>query len=310
MRYDLEEAERTGHKRHDRSTVKALADPQSHDGHGTRNERSAAVTARPRLSQAAVEERRQAVLRHVVEHGETRIDDLAGRFDVSLMTMHRDLDDLAKRHLLRKERGRAVAFPALTMETATRFRENSNFSAKNALCAAAVGQIRPGSTVLMDDSTTLYPLAPALAQFDQLAVVTNSVGLAQHLAAAPGVEVTLLGGRYHGDFNSCTGPAVTRALSRIHADLALMSATAVLSGQLFHPLSEYVEVKLAMLASAQRALLLVDHSKFGKTATHAYGTVADYQAVITDTGTPDEEMTAIRGCGVPVEAVDPGDPSP
>jgi DeoR/GlpR family transcriptional regulator of sugar metabolism len=266
------------------------------------------VPARTRLSQAAVEERRQAVLRYVVEHGETRIDDLADRFEVSLMTMHRDLDDLAKRSLLRKERGRAVAFPALTMETATRFRESVRVSAKAALCAAAVDRIKPGSTLLMDDSTTLFLLAPALARLDQLTVVTNSVGLAQRLGSAPGVEVTLLGGRFHGDFNSCTGPAVTRALSHIRADLALLSATAVHSGRLFHPLSEYIEVKQSMLASAQQALLLVDHSKFGKTATYAYGTVADYHAVITDTGTSDAEIAAIRSLGVSVEAVEPENP--
>jgi len=268
------------------------------------------MTARTRLSQAAVEERRQAVLRYVAEHGETRIDDLARHFDVSLMTMHRDLDDLAGRHLLRKERGRAVAFPALTMETATRFRENSALAAKNALCAAVADRIKPGSTVLMDDSTSLFPLLPALAQLDQLHVVTNSVGLAQRLGSASGVNVTLLGGHYRGDFNSCTGPAVTRALSQIRADLALMSATAVLEGRLFHPLNDYVEVKLAMLASAEQALLLADHSKFGKTATHAYGTVADYHAVITDTGIPDTELGAMRDLGVPVETVEPEEPSP
>ncbi|MGW7366140.1 DeoR/GlpR family DNA-binding transcription regulator [Streptomyces sp. NPDC054841] len=271
------------------------------------------MTARTRLSQAAVEERRQAVLRYVAEHGETRIDDLARHFDVSLMTMHRDLDDLAGRHLLRKERGRAVAFPALTMETATRFRENSALAAKNALCTAVADRIRPGSTVLMDDSTTLFPLVPALAELDQLHVVTNSVGLAQHLGSAPGVNVTLLGGHYRGDFNSCTGPTVTRALSQIRADLALMSATAVLEGRLFHPLNDYVEVKLAMLASAEQSLLLADHSKFGKTATYAYGTVADYHAVITDTATPDAELAAIRDLGVPVETVEtvePEEPSP
>jgi DeoR/GlpR family transcriptional regulator of sugar metabolism len=260
------------------------------------------MTARARLSQAAVEERRQAVLRYVAEHGETRIDDLAQHFDVSLMTMHRDLDDLAGRHLLRKERGRAVAFPALTMETATRFRENSALAAKNALCAAVADRIRPGSTVLMEDSTTLFPLVPVLARLEQLHVVTNSVGL--------GVDVTLLGGHYRGDFNSCTGPTVTRTLSRIRADLTLMSATAVLEGRLFHPVNDYVEVKLAMLASADQALLLVDHSKFGKTATYAYGTVADYHTVITDTGTSDAELTAMRDLGVPVETVEPEEPSP
>ncbi|TQK50746.1 DeoR family transcriptional regulator [Streptomyces sp. SLBN-118] len=267
------------------------------------------MPARTRPSQAAVQERRQAILRYVVENGETRIDELAQRFDVSLMTMHRDLDDLAGRHLLRKERGRALAFPALTMETATRFREHSDLAAKTALCAAAVNRIKPGSTVLMDDSTTLFPLVPLLARLDQLTVVTNSVGLAQRLGAAPGISITLLGGHYHGDFNSCTGPAVTRALSQIHSDLALMSATAVLEGRLFHPLNDYVEVKLAMLASAEQALLLADHSKFGKTATYAYGTVANYQTVITDTAVPDTELAAIRALGVPVETVNPEEPS-
>ncbi|WP_432095480.1 DeoR/GlpR family DNA-binding transcription regulator [Streptomyces sp. bgisy100] len=265
------------------------------------------MPAKARLSQAAVEERRQAVLRHVVDEGEARIDDLAGRFDVSLMTMHRDLDDLAGRDLLRKERGRAVAFPALTMETATRFREGAGLAAKNALCAAAAGRIAPGSTVLMDDSTTLYPLADTLARLDRLTVITNSVGVAQRVGSAPGIEVTLLGGRYNGEFNSCTGPDVTRALSRIRADVALMSATAVREGRLFHPLREYVEVKEAMLASADGALLLVDHSKFGKTATHEYGTAAAYRAVITDTGTPDQEVAALREFGVPVETVEPAD---
>src|SRR5688500_17001460 len=129
------------------------------------------------------------------------------------MTIHRDLDDLAGRHLLRKERGRAVAFPALAMETATRFREISALAAQNALCAAVALRIRPGSTVLMDDSTTLFPLVPALTRLDQLHVVTNSVGLAQRIGPAPGINVTLLGGGYRGDFNSCTGPTVTRALS-------------------------------------------------------------------------------------------------
>jgi DeoR/GlpR family transcriptional regulator of sugar metabolism len=268
------------------------------------------MPAKARLSHAAVEKRRQDILRYVAEHGEIRIDDLATRFEVSLMTMHRDLDDLAGRHLLRKQRGRAVAFLALTMETATRFREGSDLAAKTALCAAAADRIRPGSTVLMDDSTTLYPLASALSRLDQVTVVTNSVGLAQRLGSAPGVAVTLLGGRYQGEFNSCTGPEVTRALSRIRADLTLMSATAICEGRLFHPLQEYVEVKEAMLASADRALLLVDHSKFGKTATYAYGTVAAYEAVITDTATADEEIAAIHGLGVPVEATDPGEPAP
>ncbi|KOG51860.1 DeoR faimly transcriptional regulator [Streptomyces griseoflavus] len=266
------------------------------------------MAAKARLSQAGVEQRRQAVLRYVADHGALRIDALADRFDVSLMTMHRDLDDLAARHLLRKERGRAVAFPALTMETATRFRESTGLAAKTALCAAVAGRITPGSTVLMDDSTTLYPLAGLLARrdpADRIRVITNSVGLAQRLGAVPGADVTLLGGRYHGEFNSCTGPEVGGALARLHADLVLMSATAVLDGRLFHPLREYVEVKEAMLAAAEEAVLLVDHAKFGKRATYAYGTAARYGTVVTDTVTPAGEIAALRATGAAVQVVRP-----
>ncbi|MGW2631596.1 DeoR/GlpR family DNA-binding transcription regulator [Streptomyces chattanoogensis] len=266
------------------------------------------MPARTRLSQAEVEQRRQAILRHVVECGEIRTDNLAAHFGVSLMTMHRDLDDLDARHLLRKERGRAVAFPALTMETATRFRESAGLAAKTALCAAVAPRITPGSTLFIDDSTTLYPLAGLLSGIAQLTVVTNSIGLAQRLGAAPGVGITLLGGRYNSEFNSCTGPEVIAALSRVHADLALMSATAVLEGRLFHPLREYAEVKEAMLASANKAVLLADHSKFGKTATYAYGTAAVYESVITDTATAEGEIAALRAMNVPVETVTPGQP--
>ncbi|MFH8569280.1 DeoR/GlpR family DNA-binding transcription regulator [Streptomyces sp. NPDC017993] len=267
------------------------------------------MSAKARLSQAALEERRQAVLSYVVDHGETRIGDLATRFDVSLMTIHRDLDDLAGRHLLRKERGRAVAFPALTMEVATRFRESTALAAKTALSAAVAERVRPGSTVLIDDSTTLYPLADALADLgrpDGLTVITNSIGIAQRLGSVtPGVAITLLGGTYESEFNSCTGPEVTRALSRIRADLALMSAVAVQNGQLFHPLRAYADVKEAMLASADEALLLVDHSKFGKTATYAYGSAGAYDTVLTDPDTPDDQLTALQDLGVSVQVVSP-----
>lgn len=120
----------------------------------------------------------------------------------------------------------------------------------------------------------------------------------------PGTEVTLLGGRYRGEFGSCVGPDVLRGLGRLRADLAVMSAVSVLGGRLFHPIREYAEIKEAVLECAQRSLLLVDHSKFGKTATHAYGDIRHYDRVVTDAGTPAEELTALRREDVTVDVID------
>src|SRR5437763_16134662 len=174
--------------------------------------------ARP--SEAAVDQRRQEILQHVIDSGEVRIDALADHFEVSLMPMHRDLDELASRKLLRKLRGRVEAFPSLTMETATRFRESLHVADKELLANIAVDEVPPGSTVIMDDSTTLFPLAARLATVEQLTVITNSVRIAQILSQGENTAVMLVGGYYQHEFDSCTGPAVLRFLSRLRAEVS------------------------------------------------------------------------------------------
>lgn len=259
---------------------------------------------RTRSSLAEVDRRRQEVLDYVVAHGEVRTDDLAERFDVSLTTMHRDLEQLAQRRLLRKERGHAAPFPTLTMETATRFRADANRHAKEALCAAVADGVRPGDTVVLDDSTTVFPLAARLARMDPITVVTNSLNVARLFDEAPAADVTLLGGRYRGEFGSCIGPDVLHALGRIHADVTVVSAVSVLGGRLFHPIREYAEIKEAMVDCSEKSWLLVDSSKFGKSATHAYSDIRRYDRVVTDSGTPGQELAALRELHVPLTVVD------
>lgn len=259
---------------------------------------------RTRASEAAVEQRRQEILEHVIEHREVRIDDLTERFGVSLMTMHRDLDDLHERKLLRKLRGKVEAFPALTMETATRFRDSLNPAEKEALAEAAILHVQPGQTVFVDDSTTLFPLVSKLAEVEGLTVITNSLRVARILGPSERVEVLLTGGQYYNEFDSCMGPDVLAALERTRADVAFVSVTAVAVGRLFHPVQDYAELKKAALRSANHNVLVVDHSKFGRTATYAHGLVADYDLMITDEATPTEEIEAALNSGTAVEVVE------
>ncbi|MFI1157740.1 DeoR/GlpR family DNA-binding transcription regulator [Streptomyces sioyaensis] len=257
-----------------------------------------------RGSEAEVEERRQAVLRHVAQEGEIRITDLAARMHVSVMTMHRDLDNLHERQLLRKGRGVATAFSNVAMESALRFRENTNVAVKNAIADALVDEVSPGDTVLIDCGSTLFPLARRLATVDGIRVITNSLRITYLLAASP-AEVTLLGDRFYEDFESCAGPQTRRQLEDIRATVAFVTATSVRDGRLFHPVRAYAESKQAYLQAADRAVLAVDHSKFGRTATYAYGDVSGYDLLVTDTGTPERELKPVRDLGIEVRTVDP-----
>ncbi|QHC22901.1 DeoR/GlpR family DNA-binding transcription regulator [Streptomyces sp. GS7] len=256
-----------------------------------------------RGSEAEVEERRQLVLRQVTDEGEVRISDLAERLGVSLMTMHRDLDNLQERQLLRKRRGVASAFPTVTVESALRFREHSNVAIKEAMAEALADQVTPGSTVLVDCGSTLFPLVRRLREVEGLRLITNSLRVA-YLLNGSDVQVTLLGDRYYPDFESCAGPETLRQLERVRADIAFLTATSISEGRLFHPIREYADNKEAYVRTAERIVLAADHSKFGRTATYAYGDVSGYDLLVTDAAAPADEVRSIADLGVEVRTVD------
>jgi DeoR/GlpR family transcriptional regulator of sugar metabolism len=267
-----------------------------------------------RATNADIESRRRAVLARVLEAGEIGIEQLADEFAVSLMTMHRDLDELAQRRLLGKLRGRAVSLPTVTMETASRLRADVQTAEKTVIAEAALDQLPPHGTLLMDDSTTLFPLARRLDECGRYTVATNSIGLARIVAETKGSEVILLGGRYQGTFDATTGVEVLRAVQRLHADVAFMSAVAVSNGRLYHPIQDFAAIKEVMIEAAERHVLLVDSSKFGRRSTHAHGDVRAYDLVITDEATPRAEADAVRELGVPLRCVpvhsyDPSQPT-
>lgn len=260
-----------------------------------------------RGSEAEVEARRRTVLRHVADEGEIRIADLAERLGVSVMTMHRDLDNLTERQLLHKGRGVATAFPVVTMESAVRFREHADLDIKTALADALVAEVTPGSTVLVDCGSTLFPLARRLAAVEGVHVITNSLRVA-YLLTGSSAEVTLLGGRFHEDFESCAGPRSRRELRALRADLAFVTATSISAGQLYHPVRQYADNKRAYAQAADRSVLAVGHRKFGRTATHCYGDVGAYDLLLTDDRAPADELRAARELGTEVRTVTPAAP--
>ena len=63
------------------------------------------------------------------------------------------------------------------------------------------------------------------------------------------------------------------------------------------------EVKRTAAARCQKSYLLVDSTKYGRTALLAYGTLEQMQAVITDHGMPQEFIALCRQKKVTVEQV-------
>ena len=242
-------------------------------------------------------ERLDAIADVVMTEGTVRIDDLVDRFAVSMMTVHRDVDALVGRGLVRKSRGSVTATATSLNEASTSYRARQEVGPKAALASAALERVEAGTSVIVDDSTTFLSLGATLAERAPLIVITNFVPLISALAGAQGVEVVCTGGTLHPWCDSFMGDLTVRALRGIRADVMLMSTSAITDGVCYHQRQETVAVKRAMMEAATTKILVVDHSKLARRALYALCPLTDFDVVIMDQAPPPELREQLRAGG-------------
>ena len=165
--------------------------------------------------------RRARILERIQRDGGVSIADLARDLTVSSITVHRDLEHLSKEGLVERVHGGARALAGSPSSTAIpptgwEQRTSQAGAAKAAIAAHAVREIRSGSTIFLDSSSTCLAVARALvnAQATELTLVTNSPAIAYELVdervlviVPPGEldqHMRLLAGRWTTDFLSGT----------------------------------------------------------------------------------------------------------
>ncbi|RRO12778.1 DeoR/GlpR transcriptional regulator [Saccharopolyspora rhizosphaerae] len=247
------------------------------------------------------QDRRRKITELVMAEGTLRIDDLVATIGASAMTVYRDLADLESQGLVHRNRGNVSAASSLLYEAASEYRLQQNQEEKEELARAAAELIEPGQAVVLDDSTTGVHLARLLPERAPLTVVTNHRGVFDELAAAPGISLICIGGDYLPWADAFVGGMALDSLRNLRVDLAIMSVSAVTDGVGCYPQQEMVQIKKAMLAAAQRTVLYVDHTKFQRRALHAVAPVEDFDIVIVDSKTPEDQVRVLRERGALVE---------
>ena len=240
------------------------------------------------------QDRQGQIADHVLRVGSISAGDLAELFDVSLMTVHRDLDELERQGVVRKFRGGVSAQPSSVFESNVTYRLRAAQAEKAAIARLACTMIEPGMAVMLDDSTTTLQVAGLLGDMTPLTVITNFLEVIKEVSRLREVRLIALGGEYHPTHDSFLGVPCIEAIEALRADVLFTSTSAVSATHAFHQEQEIVLVKRAMMRSATRKVLLIDHTKLGGTALHRLASLRDFDDVVVDANAPDDTIRTLR----------------
>lgn len=229
----------------------------------------------------------------VTKLGEVSVEELAKDLDVSKMTIHRDLEELERRGVLRKVRKGATAKPTSSFESNVEYRKSFATNAKTALANAAFDLIEPGAVVLIDETTTLLPLIDRLPEIEGLTVVSNFQPILNAVAKFDNINLISLGGEYVRQSDSFTGPICEATVSGLRATHYITSCTALDASGTYQPYSQVATAKKTMLRVSSQKLLLVDNSKFERTALHKYAELDEFTHIFVQSDLPDDSRSKL-----------------
>ncbi|ETK36206.1 DeoR/GlpR family DNA-binding transcription regulator [Microbispora sp. ATCC PTA-5024] len=231
------------------------------------------------------EERQQEILSAARAAGRVDVVTLAEQFGVTTETIRRDLTVLERAGVLRRVHGGAIPVERLGFEPALAARDEVMTAEKERIAKAALAELPQDGAIIIDAGSTMGRLVQVLPADRELTVVVNSPPLATALATRPSVTVLMLGGRVRGRTLATVEDWALQQLSQLHVDVAFMATNGCsVARGLTTPDPAEAAIKRAMIASAQRSVLLADHTKFAGNYLARFATLAEIDVIITDAG--------------------------
>ncbi|MEO7760379.1 MAG: DeoR/GlpR family DNA-binding transcription regulator [Casimicrobiaceae bacterium] len=250
---------------------------------------------RARLAQS---ERHAQILALLRRDGIVRIATLAKTFDMTTETARRDLDELAESGALQRTYG-GGALRSLIDEPGIGLRGLVHAPERTRIAAAAAELVQPGDALMIDAGSTTSLFAAALAARNlHLTIVTNCLPVANALGTANRCRVILCPGDYVQREGAVFGTQTVAFLCRFQANKAFIGAGGVTANGFTDADSAGCAVKRAMLERADRAVLLVDSSKFDVVQFERIGPLGDIDELICESAPPHKLAAALTSAGV------------
>ncbi|MCE7537479.1 DeoR/GlpR family DNA-binding transcription regulator [Aliivibrio fischeri] len=214
------------------------------------------------MSKRNTKQRRHMILSLLTEQGEVSVEHLSDLFDISEVTIRKDLTELEKNGLLMRKYGGAVLMPSNIIQE-DNCEEVSN--RKLSIAMAAVELIKDHNRIIIDSGSTTAALINQLSKRNGLVVMTNSLPVANALQEIEN-EPTLLmtGGTWDSHSDSFQGKVAESVLRSYDFDQLFIGADGIDLERGTTTFNELVGLSRVMSEVAREVILMVESEKIGR----------------------------------------------
>jgi DeoR/GlpR family transcriptional regulator of sugar metabolism len=244
------------------------------------------------------------IIDRIEKKGSVSVSELASTFNVSEMTVRRDLIELENMNIVRRVHGGAVAFYGRSFDPPLVSRSSKNIPAKKIIGKYAAGMVVDGDSLAIDIGSTTMELAMNLIGRQNLTIITPSLLIANLLGDEKQMRVIVSGGVVRQSEKSMVGDLAYLAFREIFVDKLFLGSGGI---DVEAGLTEYdmqdAQVKKAMLKSAKEVYLLADASKFQRIAFSYFGPLSAVNHLITNEEPPKALLQELKKAQVMVHVV-------
>lgn len=248
------------------------------------------------------EERREYILNQIKKTGSINAIDIARTLDVSETTIRRDLNRLARKNLVKRTYGGALAIEPVGVEMKFNTQKEKFIQEKKKIALAASRLIEDGDVILLEAGTTGLQTALNLTHITNLKVITNSCDIATLLGNTnPQFEITLSGGILRSETHSLIGPVADKTFKNFNVDKAFIGITGIDIDKGITA-TDHIEAqtKKMIIKSAKRVVALCDHSKLGHISINHIAPVDVINTLITDSEADNHFVEKLRSLDIEV----------
>ncbi|MGM7719735.1 DeoR/GlpR family DNA-binding transcription regulator [Metabacillus sp. Hm71] len=216
----------------------------------------------------------------IMKKGSLSVQDLVDEFQVSDMTIRRDLQKLEQSGLFERYHG---GIRHVREESPVQ-RETQSKDEKIKIAKYCLTLISSNDTIFLDSGTTADYIATGLAEslLENVTVITNSLTTAYRLRYAQNISLFMAGGEFRQNSQAFLGSRTKSFLESLYVNKAFIVTSGVTeSGFSVYHFSD-AEIKETMINCSEETYMIADASKFGKRSMNLFAPLESVDMIVTD----------------------------